>query len=58
MDGPIAMALEPGSEGALAGIAAEREHRENHQRGSEVREGWQQLSHRASHDIAPRSPVV
>jgi hypothetical protein len=52
------MALEPGYQGALAGIPAEREHRESDQRGSEVREGWQQLSHRARHDIAARSPVV
>jgi hypothetical protein len=52
------VALERGYQGALAGITAERQHRENHQRGSEVREGWEQLSHRASHDIAARSPVV
>jgi hypothetical protein len=52
------MALEPGHQGALAGITAEREHRENRQRGSEVGEGWQHLSHRVSHDIAARSPVV
>jgi hypothetical protein len=52
------MALERGAQGALAGITAERQHRENRQRRSEVREGWQQLSHRASHHIAARSPVV
>jgi hypothetical protein len=52
------MALEPGYQGALAGITAERERRENHQRGRKVCEGWQQLSHRESHDIAVRSPVV
>jgi hypothetical protein len=52
------MALQRSYQGALAGIAPERQHRENRQRRSEVREGWQQLSHRARHDIGARSPVV
>jgi len=52
------MALEPGYQDTFAGITAERQHREQHQRGSEVGEGWQHLSHRVSHDIAARSPVV
>jgi hypothetical protein len=55
---PIATALEPCRQGALARIATERQQREDHQRRGEVRERWQQLSHRASHDIAARSPVV
>jgi hypothetical protein len=54
----VAVAIEPGYQSALAGIAAEREHRESDQRRGEVREGWQQLSHRVRHDIAARSPVV
>jgi hypothetical protein len=52
------MALECGAQGMLAGIAARRQHRKDHQRGSEVRKSRQQLSHRPSHHIAARSPVV
>jgi putative membrane protein len=57
-DATIATPLERGHQGALAGIAAACQQREKRKRGSEVRKSRQQLSHRASHHIAVRSPVV